>query len=70
MKKHKRFDCVQMKWDIQQKIAEEALGIPDKEFNRIQMEKIDKNPILGQFLNKVRTSTKRKEVQKPISLKV
>ena len=66
MKKHKRFDCVQMKWDIQQKIAKEAMGIPEKEFNRIQMEKIAKNPILEQFLNKVCTSTKGREVQKPI----
>jgi hypothetical protein len=61
MKKHKKFDCVQMKWDIQQEIAKEAMGISAKEFNRIQMEKIAKNPILGQFLNKVCASTERKK---------
>ena len=45
MKRYKKFDCVQMKWDIQQKIAKEAVGISDEEFNRIQMGKITKNPI-------------------------
>ena len=54
MKKHKNFDCVQMKWDIQQKIAKEAIGIPDEEFNRIQMGKITQNHILGPFLKKVK----------------
>ena len=50
MKRHKKFDCVQMKWDIQQKIAKEAVGISNEEFNRVQMVKIAKNPILGPFL--------------------
>ncbi len=56
MKRHKEFDCVQMKWDIQQKLAKEFAGIPDGEVNRIQMERIGGNPILGPFLNKVRLS--------------
>ena len=58
MKKHKKFDCVQMKWDIQQKIEKEFVGISDDEANRIQMERIAKNPILGPFLKKV-SSPKR-----------
>jgi len=33
MKKHKHFDCVQMKWDIQKKLAQEFKGIPDDEAN-------------------------------------
>ena len=60
MKKHKKFDCVQMKWDIQQKIEKDFVGISDDEANRIQMERIAKNPILGPFLKKVRSS-KREE---------
>lgn len=53
MKKQKKFDCVQMKWNIQQKIKKEFAGISDAEANRIQMERITKNPILGPFLKKV-----------------
>lgn len=60
MRKHKKFDCVQMKWDIQQKIEKEFVGISDDEANRIQMERIAKNPILGPFLEKV-SSLKREE---------
>lgn len=63
MKPQKKFDCVKMKWDIQQKIAKEFENIPDKEANKIQMERISKNPILGPFINKVRLS-RRKELQK------
>lgn len=55
MKKQKKFDCVQMKWNIQLKIKKEFAGFSDDEANRIQMERITKNPILGPFLKKVRT---------------
>ena len=50
--KEKNFDCVQMKWDIQREIAQEFDGIPDNEANRMQSERIAKNPILGPFLIK------------------
>ena len=57
-----------MKWDIQQKIAKAFAELPDEELNRVQMEKITKNPILGPFLQKVRMSN-GKEAQKPILIK-
>jgi hypothetical protein len=60
MKKQKKFDCVQMKWNIQQKIKKEFAGISDDVANRIQMERITKNSILGPFLKKVRTSNIQK----------
>jgi len=68
MRKDKRFDCVQMKWDIQQKIAKEFAGFPDEKLNRVQMERINRNPILGPFLNKVCTS-KRREIQESAPIK-
>jgi len=58
VKKNKKFDCVRMKWDIQQKIQKEYAGLSDQEAHRIQMEKVMQNPILGPFLKRVR-STKR-----------
>jgi hypothetical protein len=53
--KKKDFDCVQMKWDIQKQIEAESSGMTDSEANRLQMMKIKQNPILGPFLEKVRT---------------
>ena len=52
MKKDKRFDCVQMKWEIQQQIDEEFSGLPDKEAYKVKFEKILKNNILGEFLDR------------------
>ena len=54
MKKQKKFDCVQMKWDIQKKIAQEFAGASDEEINYAQMERIAQNTLLGPFLHKVR----------------
>lgn len=56
MKKNKKFDCVQMKWDIQKQIQKEYAGLSDQEAHRIQMEKVMKNPILGPFLKRVRSA--------------
>ncbi|MCK4339723.1 MAG: hypothetical protein KAW87_07035 [Candidatus Cloacimonetes bacterium] len=54
MKKHKRFDCVQMKWDIQKKLEREFRGIPDNKANKIQMERLSNNSILGPLIKKIR----------------
>ncbi len=54
MKKHKRFDCVQMKWDIQKKLEREFRGIPDDKANKIQMERLSNNSILGPLIEKIR----------------
>ncbi len=53
MKTPKKFDCVQMKWEIQQQLAEEFATMSDKEAYAIQMERVRHNPILGQFLQRV-----------------
>ena len=58
MKKSKKFDCVQMKWDIQQRIQKEYEGLPKQEAHRKQMEQVNKNPILGLFLKRIRSSQK------------
>ena len=54
MKKKKTFDCVQMKWDIQRKLAEEQPGMPEEEKRRMQMQRVADNPILGPFLRRAR----------------
>ena len=44
-----------MKWDIQQKIMKEFSGMPDEQAHKIQMERVSKSPILGDFYKKTRT---------------
>ena len=55
MKKNKKFDCVKMKWDIQQQISKEFSGISDEEAHKIQMSKVMQDPILGPFCKEVRS---------------
>ena len=47
MKKNKKFDCVQMKWEIQQQIRTEFAGIPEGQAHEIQMRRVAEDPILG-----------------------
>jgi len=56
VKKNKKFDCVRMKWDIQQQILKEFAGVSDQEAHRIQMNQIMQDPILGPFCKKVRSA--------------
>lgn len=58
MKKNKKFDCVRMKWDIQQEILREFSEMPDEQAHRIQMDRAMQNPILGPFCKKVRSLKK------------
>lgn len=48
--KNKRFDCVQMKWDIQRKQREEFADVPEAEQRRVLMERVAADPILGPLL--------------------
>ena len=71
--KKKAFDCVQMKWDIQQKEAAEFAGVSEEEKRRILDQRIANNPILGPFLRRVRDAedgrerrqAKREEAESP-----
>jgi hypothetical protein len=47
MKKNKKFDCVQMKWEIQQQLRKEFAGVPEDRAREIQMRKVAEDPILG-----------------------
>lgn len=73
MNRTKKFDCVQMKWDIQQKQREEFAGVDDAERRRILMERVVADPILGPFLRRLRAAedvielrqAKREEAEQP-----
>lgn len=45
--KGKDFDCVQMKWDIQQKMREEDELFGKEEARRRRWQRVLNNPILG-----------------------
>jgi len=50
----KKFDCVQMKWEIQQKLRKEYEGLTLEERNRLAEQKINNDPILGPWWRKVK----------------
>jgi hypothetical protein len=52
--KAKKFDCVQMKHDIQQRIAKEFEGLSDEEQWAITEKRILANPILGPVWKKAK----------------
>jgi hypothetical protein len=52
--KRKKFDCVQMKHEIQQHIMKELKGLSPEEQRRWTEEHISKDPILGPFWRRAR----------------
>ncbi len=60
MKPIKDFDCVQMKWDIQQKLLEEERLLGKEEARLIQDERVRKHPILGPFLRRFEEYERKK----------
>jgi len=57
MKKHKEFDCVQMKWDIQQRLLKKYSSASPKQIRSRQQDHIAADPLLGPFLRNVATSS-------------
>lgn len=45
--KDKKFDCVEMKWEIQQQIEREFSGVPEAQARESQMQRVNDDPILG-----------------------
>ncbi len=53
MKKPDDFDCVKMKWDIQQRLLKEYAGASSEQARLSQQERIAADPLLGSFLKNV-----------------
>ena len=49
----KTFDCVKMKWDIQQNLLAEYKGLSLTERKKLMSQKIAATPALAQWLRKV-----------------
>ena len=50
MKKVKGFDCVQMKWEIQEKHQAEADALGKEEAERRRWQRVLDDPVLGAFV--------------------
>ena len=59
----KSFDAVEMKREIQERLEKEFRGLSEEEIRKVAGERIEKNPILGPFLErlKARAGTGRGE---------
>ena len=64
MKPIKDFDCVQMKWDIQQKLLEEERLLGPEEAHRRQDERVRNDPILGPFLRRMEAEERRRATER------
>lgn len=56
MKKNKKFDCVQMKWEIQKKIEEEFKGLTFEQRRQKTHEIIMADPILARMWREAKPS--------------
>ena len=52
MMKNKKFDCVKMKWQIQKQLQKDYAGTSDGQAHKLQMDDVNRNPVLGQFTQK------------------
>jgi len=64
MKPIKDFDCVQMKWEIQQKLLEEERQLGPEEAHRRQDERVRNDPILGRFLQRMEAQERRRAIER------
>jgi len=62
--KDKEFDCVQMKWDIEQKLQDEERHYGKAEARRRRDERLHNDPILGPFLQRVEAYERRMTSEK------
>lgn len=63
MKPPKNFDCVQMKWKIQEQLAKEFAGVPEVEAQRRLNERVRADPILGPFLKRVQDISRARKIE-------
>ena len=54
MIKNKKFDCVKMKWQIQKQLQKDYAGASDGQAHKSQMDDVSRNPVLGQFTQKIK----------------
>ena len=58
MKKRKDFDCVEMKWKIQQDLLREEQELGREQAKKRRRQRVRDDPILGPFLAKLTTKSR------------
>ena len=58
MKKKKDFDCVEMKWKIQQELLREERELGREEAHKRRRQRVLDDPILGPFLANLTTNSR------------
>lgn len=53
MKPAKRFDCVRMKWEIQERLMKEYGHLPNEVAREAQRKRIEQDPEFSKFLERV-----------------
>lgn len=53
MKPPKKFDCVQMKWEIQQRLAKELGEMPPDQARNALRTRIEQDPEFSKFLKRI-----------------
>ena len=61
MMKNKKFDCVKMKWQIQQKMQQEYENMTDEQAHQLKMKKVFENPVLGKFIERIQKADLHKQ---------
>lgn len=59
MSMNKDFDCVQAKWDIQQKLREQFENMSPEQARQAGRQRIEADPILGPFAKRMRLTGTR-----------
>lgn len=63
MNNPKPFDCVQLKWQIQEQLANEFAGVSEEEAQRRLNERVMADPILGPFLKRVQDISRARKIE-------
>ena len=64
----KKFDCVQMKREIRRRLEVELPEASEAERRCAQMERVESNPILGPWLQRVRADDQARTARPPTSI--
>ena len=66
--KDKKFDCVQMKGEIQRRLDAEFPEASEADRRRAQMERVESNPLLGPWLQAARADDPARTARPPTTI--
>jgi hypothetical protein len=67
MRVEKKFDCVEMKAEIQERLLREVAELGEEEAHQRRAERLSRDPILGRFLRTRMANGKESAEDRPIA---